>query len=53
LNTKSERIILKVDKLNKNQFLTVQFYFYVNGYQIQEDDYSGFYYVAERNTVFK
>ena len=53
INQKSEKIILKVDRLNKKQFLTVQFYFYINDYQVQEDDYSGFYFVNERKIVFK
>lgn len=52
LNASSERIILKNNKLNRDQFLTIQYYFYLNGYQIHEDDYSGFYYLIERNDIF-
>lgn len=48
LKPESKRIILQTEKLNNEEFLTIQYYFYLNGYQVQEDDYSGFYYVIER-----
>ncbi|MBO9584400.1 MAG: hypothetical protein J7574_09605 [Flavobacterium sp.] len=53
LNLKNKKIVLKKTKLNKDEFLTIQYYFYLNGYQIQEDDYNGFYYVVDRETLFK
>jgi len=53
LNLKSKKIVLKKTKLNRNDFLTIQYFFYLNGYQILEDDYNGYYYVVDRKTLFK
>jgi hypothetical protein len=49
----NKKKVLKNTKLGRNDFFTIQYYFYLNGYQIEEDDYNGYYYVVNRDVLLK
>ncbi|URC11850.1 hypothetical protein [Flavobacterium sp. B183] len=49
----NQKKILNITKLSKDDFFTIQYYFYLNGYQIQEDNYNGYYYLISRDILLK
>lgn len=55
LKSKISKNVLELNNKSKNyqELMTIAYYLYINGYQVQEDDYSAKYRVIKRDDFFK
>lgn len=53
LNFSKDKFELKSENKSYQEIMTISYYFYINGYQVQVNDYHAKYIVVKRDDIFK